>query len=670
MSLIQRVEIEGFRSVGPKQVIDLSKPGLILLTGDNRDRGVSSAAGKSTIFKAITTCLFEENDDDSIKRKGVNVMQPDAGLRIAVNFLDDANTPYCAIYTYGHPTEGSDWGIWRWNGTKWCDEREEKKGDTKGVIQQKLRMDYGQFVNRAYMAQETVAEFIWRTQMDRMRIFSGILDLGIVDAWVKAERDWKGETDKALQAGKGKVELLSQQIAQSKAALKSEIEIEEMREALRTIDTRLVAVDSELETKREAARQIASLIDLKSKEATQRGRLDTLRTRKDSLGHMPDGSITDEMVKDARSKYDEADRNQRAWEVKLQTAQAKKRAMAALGDQCGTCEQPIDSPTQDKLVGKYEDEEAECRKHAEGWKTHRDKYKRRHEALKEEYDATETKRCEHHRVDGEIRKEEEKLATFTHQIDDIRSVLGDAVDYPDRLNEEFRALADEQVALHRDRSDRQTVLNAAEAAKDTHNGLVREQSEQMETNAELEERLTYLKKVDSLLGDRGFKSYKIKSSRTAFNRSCNRYLSVLTDGEIEAELVTEVPTADGKKTKHELDILVRDGAKNGVPIRQYSGGEKGTLSLAITGSFWDLSSQQSSGSVNLLLLDEPFANMDPWQIEKGCSLLASMRESGRTILVVTNQQSVRDRGLFDREIRAIKENHITRFEEFDLSSNH
>jgi alcohol dehydrogenase YqhD (iron-dependent ADH family) len=62
--------------------------------------------------------------------------------------------------------------------------------------------------------------------------------------------------------------------------------------------------------------------------------------------------------------------------------------------------------------------------------------------------------------------------------------------------------------------------------------------------------------------------------------------------------------------------------------------------------------------------------MDPWQIEKACKLLESMRESGRTILVVTNQQSVRDRGFFDREIRAVKENHITHFETFDLSSNH
>jgi DNA repair exonuclease SbcCD ATPase subunit len=134
--------------------------------------------------------------------------------------------------------------------------------------------------------------------------------------------------------------------------------------------------------------------------------------------------------------------------------------------------------------------------------------------------------------------------------------------------------------------------------------------------------------------------------------------------------VTEVPKADGKGVKSELDILVRDGLKSKVPIKQYSGGEKAAISLAITGAFWDLASQQSSGAVNVLLLDEPFGGADAYGEEKACRLFESMRESGRVIFVVTNRQGVRERGKFDREVRAVKEGHISHIEQYDLSGEH
>jgi DNA repair exonuclease SbcCD ATPase subunit len=671
VSIIQRVEISGYRSVGEKQVIDLSKPGLVLLTGDNRDRGKSSAAGKSSIFKAITTCLFEENDDGSIKRNGVNVMRPEEGLRIAVNFLDDRAVPHCAVYTYGHPTEGSDWYLWQWNGTAWKDLREEKKGDTKGVIQGVLRMDYNQFLNRAYMAQETVAEFIWRTQKERIEIFSGILHLGVIDTWVQNARDWKKDTEKDVQKTQGKITLLTQQIERAKQALKSADEIVTMRQDVAEIDAGLKEIEDQLEAKEEEAKQISSLITVKANQKAQGQRLADLQTKKAAIGIVPtDDVVTEEKVKVAKEDRDKSEASFRDWSVKLRAAQQRLAEVEALGDACGSCEQPIDGDIRRRLLESREHAVGGCEIKETQERRKRDHMLAHYESVRSRYETISSKQCEHHKIDAEIRKAQGVLDSYTRQIEDMRRILGDAVDYPDRLNEEYRALTDRQVLLHQDRTAKQGVLNAALRAQDEYQGLLRDKQTQEQETERLEERIGYLKKVEAALGDRGFRAYKIKSSRVAFNNSLNRYLSVLTDGEVEAELVTEVPKADGKGTKAELDILVRDGEKAGVPIRQYSGGEKGTLSLGITGSFWDLSSQQSGGSVNLLLLDEPFANMDPWQIEKACVLLASMRESGRTILVVTNQQSVRDRGLFDREIRAIKEKHITRFEEYDLTSNH
>lgn len=671
MSIIQKVEIEGYRSVGARQVIDLSKPGLVLLTGDNRDRGVSSGAGKSTIFKAITTCLFEENDDGSIKKNGVNAIQQDRGLRIGLNFADDYGTNYYAVYSYLHPTDGTDWYLWEWDGKKWRDKREEKKGDTRGVIQKILRMDYSQFLNRAYMAQETVAEFIWRTQKERTEIFSGILGLGAIDTWVQSARDWKKDTDRDLQEGKGKIALLDQQIARVKTTLKTDEEVQALRDDLAAVDSRIVEVENLLEEKREDAQRINALVAVKANQKAQEQIVANLKERKAAIGPEPKpNGLTEESVKKAKQAMDEAAEKAQEWLVKLRTIEANVAEKSALGDTCGACEQPITGDQHRRLMEKYESQRKGIEINEVSWRGKADARKAEYDSIKTQFEAVYSKTCEHHRIDAEIRKADGILASYTKQIEEMRKVLGDAVDYPDRLNDEFRTLSDRQIALNKDRSAKQATLNAALEAHDQHRGLVADRDRQEAANAALDEQITYLKKVETSLGDRGFRSYKIRSSRTSFNNSLNRYLSVLTDGEVEAELVTEVPKADGKGTKSELDIIVQDGEKAGVPIRQYSGGEKGTLSLGITGSFWDLSSHQSGGSVNLLLLDEPFANMDPWQIEKACKLLESMRESGRTILVVTNQQSVRDRGFFDREIRAVKENHITHFELFDLSSNH
>jgi DNA repair exonuclease SbcCD ATPase subunit len=671
VSSIQQIEIEGYRSVGAKQVIDLSKPGLVLLTGDNRDRGKSSGAGKSTIFKGITTVLFEENDDDSIKKNGINVLQPDKGLRLGINFAGDDGTAYYAVYSYLHPTDGSDWYLWQWDGKKWNDKREEKKGDTKALIQGILRMDYGQFVNRAYMAQETVAEFIWRTQAERIKIFSGIMNLSPIDTWVQSARDWKKDTDKELTGGKGKVALLDSQIARLKANLKTDADVQGLKDGVAGVDAQIAATEDALEARREDAKTISALIAVKASQKAQQAVVDDLKRRKSALGPEPvPNGITEDSVKAAKEAWEAADGKHREWDGKLRAAQTRLAEVESLGENCAECEQPIGGDQRRTLLAAKGQQVKGIETNEATWREKKTKAKAEYDRQKDAWETIYRKQCDHHRIDADIRKADGVLTGYTTQIEDMRRILGDAVDYPDKLNEEFRALTDRQIALSRERATKQTELNAALEALDQYQGLLADRGKQDEENEALEERIAYLKKIDALLGDKGFRSYKIRSSRVQFNRSLSRYLSVLTDGELEAELVTEVPRADGKGTKSELDILVRDGEKIGVPIRQYSGGEKGTLSLGITGAFWDLSSQQAGGSINVLLLDEPFAQLDDWGIQKACRLLESMKESGRVILVVTNEPKVRDLGLWDREIRAVKENHITHFEDFDLGSDH
>lgn len=671
---IGQVEIEGYRSWGDKQVVDLSRPGLVLLTGENQDRGKSSGAGKSTLFKAITTALFEENDDGSVKKNGVNTLQPEKGCRISVQFTSDDGVPHCVVYAYGHPQAGTDWYVYRWNGKVWLDLREERKGDTKEVIRGIINMDYGQFVNRALMAQETVAEFIWRTHKERLEIFSGIMNLSPIDRWVQSARDWRRDTEKELTAGKGKVELLTSQAERLKAALKPESTLQAYREAVATCDTQLRESEERLTGLREAAESISELMTLKGSIAAlteEKRKIDAEKRRlkqplsKDNI-HLP----TETDVVRVKGEVDDLGlRHREAW-VHMETAKKRLDAVRKKGDKCDSCEQPITARTLAALVERCELTIRSYETKVESLRESRDTAQADFNKLKSEYDTIKGQEKELERVIARGRAVKEQLEAAEASIGELREYLGDAVDHPDQLNEEFRQLSDRQVAITREKAGVEAALNAARIAVEQHRGVAIDCERQESENLVLEERIVKLKKIEASLGDKGFKSYKINASRTTFNNSLNRYLSMLSDGEIEAELVTETMKADGKGTKADLDIIVRDGEKAGVPIRQYSGGEKASLSLAITGSFWDLASSQAGGRVNVLLLDEPFANMDVWQEEKTCKLLESMRDSGRIILVVTNRQSVRDRGTFDREIRAIKSKHVTTIQEFDLSGDH
>lgn len=672
MHTIGRVEVEGFRSWGDKQVVDFSRPGLVLLTGENLDRGKSSGAGKSTLFKAITTAFFEQNDDGSIKRHAVNVLQPERGCRIGVHFTADDGTPYYVVYAYAHPEAGTDWYVYRWNGIAWVDLREERKGDTKAVIEGILRMNYDQFINRAYMAQETVAEFIWRTHKERLEIFSGILDLGVVDTWVQSARDWRRETEKDLTSGRGRADLLTTQAAQMKAALKPETTIQAYRAAIASHDERLKALDRELEATKAAAESISALMTLKGRmallqeEQTQiAGEIQQFQLSKPS-GNLP----TEDDCR--RLEAEVADLVQRHREVWARHEAAKKRLAAVQVERttCDSCEQAITPAIRLALVDQWTTAVREAQEREVSLRESKVAAETEAARVKREWEAVRGRECELHRLNARQRTNQDQREKVEDRLTELREILGAAVDHPDQLNAEYRNLSTQQVAVHRERSETNAALNAALAAIDQYTATEAERLRHEALNLALETRIAQLKKVEASLGDKGFKAYKIDASRTAFNNSLSRYLSLLSDGEIEAELVTEVAKADGKGMKAELDILVRDGEKAGVPIRQYSGGEKATLSLAILGSFWDLASSQAGGSVNVLLLDEPFANLDPWQEEKACQLLASMRNEGRLILVVTNRQSVRERGTFDREIRVVKSRHISRLEFYDLSGDH
>jgi len=669
---IGKLEIEGYRSYGECQVIEFLPGHLYILTGENRDRGKSSAAGKSSIFKAITTVLFDENDDDSTNDRAINTIVPEMGCRVALSFTDDYGNHFYVVYARQHPVEGTHWTLYRWNGEAWEAKKGAREKDTKKIIHEVIKMTYDQFVNQAYIPQSKVADFIGRTDKERKEIFGNILGLDECDKYAKAAGDWRKEVEKNLTKGEGALALLNQQIETAKKAVPAVDSVSE-KDRLNALNGKFEAIRVQIEELDKELEKLKIIRELKSKEKLLSRQADEAERKvkaaysqlylKSSEVLSNEHERLIEQVEDLRQRYSEVNAECLLAEKNLHKSQA-------LSETCLECEQKISSETKKEQVKRYQ--------------LLFNTLKTKREGLEQARDAAIEELAENETTLRESQQKEIYYYTFHSQwsailkelnevqasISEIEGIVGNGINIPEEVEAERDALLQERMTLSNEITILSMALDTHQRSLDNLAQLEFAISEQLTRNQHNEKLANQLRRCEEIIGDKGFKSYKIHSSRDSFNNSIAEYLSILTEGEVNAELVTEVPKADGKGMKTELDILVKDGAKKQVPIKQYSGGEKASIGLAITGAFGDLSKEQADSSVNLLLLDEPFANLDSYGETQMCKLLEKLTENDRIVLVVTNHLGVKDKAKFDREIRAVKENHISRIEEYDLSEEH
>lgn len=724
------VEIEGFRSYGERQIVDLSTPGIVLVTGENRDRGVSQAAGKSTIFKAIQTALFEENDDDSVKDRGINVVQKKKGMYISLRFRDERNVQYNILYTRKHPEYGDEWGVWEWNAEtqEWMDKRGEKHSDTRDIIYSITKLTNVDFTNLLYSRQFSISEFITATPLNKSDIFAKSLGLNYSDEWREKIREKKQVNKTKLikleEKTKVLINIINNTVDQLINILHNKQSFTDITHYLATFSENLLSPSTEelsgfglnkksgiysdihqscfLEAKSRLESKLKELTNLLDninaqiditesdikKSIPLQQLVNSITERNERVHYTQNAyqSATEELCRllPACKEYDtqieymsQIESDQRFLKETLVDLEQKYSriysSISSAAAQCDECQQEITGETKEGLIRHYADKiELKKKMIADLEVTIRD--------IKNEVAIIFPKRNIAMNLQGRLsRLVEERDAAIialndaTSRLESVRVVFGEA---PDIVLEKIPGWQS-QVAVHKAKKEqvmRQIAdeEHAISILDDFIKNLETMCNDLQETQSEvcaLTAAGQHLSLADDLIMQ--FRTYKIESSRDAFNASLAQYLGIMTDGEVEATLVTQMPKSKGKGMKSEIEIIVKEGEKEGVAIRQYSGGEKTTLSLALTAAFWDLANSQAANGVNILLLDEPFGMVDRYSEEKACQFFQYLKSLlGRTIFVITNRSSLRETGVFDREIRAVKENHLTHLEHYDLSGEH
>ena len=136
---------------------------------------------------------------------------------------------------------------------------------------------------------------------------------------------------------------------------------------------------------------------------------------------------------------------------------------------------------------------------------------------------------------------------------------------------------------------------------------------------------------------KGIKSIISAKMIPALNKQINKYLNVLTDGEIEATF--ENQKSDGKgntKDKFNLKILTR-GARN---YKSCSEGEKKRVNVSICLAINDIISMSSNCQCNIVFWDEILDALDTQGIERVINMIRSISNK-ESIFVISHNNEIK-----------------------------
>jgi DNA repair exonuclease SbcCD ATPase subunit len=143
------------------------------------------------------------------------------------------------------------------------------------------------------------------------------------------------------------------------------------------------------------------------------------------------------------------------------------------------------------------------------------------------------------------------------------------------------------------------------------------------------------KKWEKGLGDDGVVSYILDKVLVVFNEMMRKY------GEV---LGIFVEFQIGKRGQ--LEIKVSDGYKTLTNVNWWSGSEKYSVALVIMLGLSEFLSYQGKGT-NLLIMDEIFAPFDIIGREKILELLKWLKNSGKTVVVVTHHEDIKRQDIWN-----------------------
>ena len=181
--------------------------------------------------------------------------------------------------------------------------------------------------------------------------------------------------------------------------------------------------------------------------------------------------------------------------------------------------------------------------------------------------------------------------------------------------------------------------------------LEKENKENMEKVDKLTDDMLEYEQVVKMYSNSGVRSIVLDNITPYLNEQANKYLAILAGSTIQINLTTQKENKDGSiSDKFEVEVY---NASGGSDYKSASAGERKRIDLAISFALQDLVIKQNNTSVNLLMLDEVFENLDELANENVITLLEEKAKEVDSIFVITHNEQLK--GLFSNKVTVVKE---------------
>lgn len=599
--------------------ISLASRGLVLVTGFSKDEGGSNGAGKSSLAnKAIVWTLFGET----------------AGGTKA----DAVGNRYFAKGSFGEVEfEGFDGQLYRvcrarpanlelYRGGSNISGKTAK--DTQEQINLALGCDFKTFIQTSYFGQGRVLGYAALTPKEQKAVLESILPMEEVDRWAKYAEEClkKAEVLKAkllidAEAQKRVYQTLEGEISRTKAR---GIEFEDNRK--RAIEqehqNNALAIKARYKNARE---EIQKEIDFLSNQNTDTTALES------ELAELMASKT------DIERKWMQAVESRGQWETRWRYLTDEKAKMEK-STSCPTCLREFDETTVNSVKERLKQHDNLISEASNNF------------ALAQRATAFYHEQKE---------KVGHKILSVNASIIDIRFIIerqNMAVGELEQLN---RKEQDEEAALaafiERKTNEENpfvaALLDIETRAAEAQVNYVQHMTKVDAATKECEH-LAYWKNVYA-------KDLKLKLFEDAcpfLDARVAHHLKRLGNGQIYVSFSTVKRLASGE-TKEDFNVHV-ESTTGGKGFDSLSGGEQQMVSFSIGLGLADLAGRSATGRSGVLILDEPFTELDARNSESIVTYLSEEVKNGKdTILLISNDEELK--GLVTNRIHVVKEKGIT-----------
>lgn len=620
------VEVENFLSFKKFQ-LPLSKQGLVLIEGRNLTNSafISNGTGKTASLSAVTYAIYGKTEKGQTADEVVN-NKVGKNTKVTLHF-DVDNEPYRIDRYRGHSKFKNTVKLFH------KDEEIKTKSvkDTNNRILELFGIDYDTYVNAVAIGQGSNISFSEATDKQKKEILENVANIAIYG--------------KAQEVAKAKL---------------SEVETN-----LTDMVTRVREVEQDIDHKR-------------SMEQVEQDRYNALLDRY---------NYAKGLLEEAKRTYDDLLANDNTQDLNIKLQQVKEELSVESGK---TEDTAPDTTEQEDQISKWREAVNNFKGEVQGNNFSINNLTNQLNAFDT---STVCPTCgspldpthalqEQEKVKGQITqlqnrnndlnatigKVEPLINAKEKEIADIRSNYQLA---REKSLQTYYDLQREQARLEQDlRNTQDNITRAKQNLDQQEQGLQSYQEPEKPKDyakdiSQLEETIeSYKKTIDKIQDDiveykqvvemysnKGIRSVVLDTITPYLNERANHYLAKLAGSSIQINLSTQKENKDGTMSdKFEVEVYNNSG---GADYKSASAGERKRIDIAISFALQDLVINQSNTSLNLLMLDEVFENLDEVANENVVSLLKEKAKTVESIFVITHNEQLK--GLFENKITITKQ---------------